>query len=116
MRYPRPVGLYDGRCPDLVPDGAETNGDGLDVERFKSFGRELDVTFFFRVLMAFFTVLAGAFSVAELSGAAFNPAVAIGVVTMGLVSPAMLWIYAVAELAGAVVAALLFKSLNPDDK
>ena len=63
-----------------------------------------------------FTVLAGAFSVADLSGAAFNPAVAIGVVTMGLVSPAMLWIYVVAELAGAVVAALLFRTLNPDDK
>ena len=62
-----------------------------------------------------FTVLAGAFAVGDISGAAFNPAVAIGATMMGVLSPGMLWIYFVAELAAAVVAAFLFKALNPGD-
>src|SRR4029450_13369916 len=38
-----------------------------------------------------FTVLAGAFAVGDVSGGAFNPAVALGAWTMGLVSTSMLW-------------------------
>lgn len=63
-----------------------------------------------------FTVLAGAFAVGNISGAAFNPAVAIGAIVMGLVSPSMLWIYLTADFLGAAAAALVFKGLNPDDK
>ena len=63
-----------------------------------------------------FTVLAGAFAVGDISGAAFNPAVAIGATMMGVLSSGMLWIYLVAELAAAVVAAFLFRALNPGDK
>lgn len=59
-----------------------------------------------------FTVMAGAFAVGNLSGAAFNPAVAVGVTLMGLVSPTMLWIYLTADFLGGVAAALVFKSLN----
>ncbi len=63
-----------------------------------------------------FTVMVGAFSVGSISGAAFNPAVAIGVTTMGLVKVTWVWIHLVADLAGGAVAGLLFKFLNPDDK
>ena len=62
------------------------------------------------------TVMAGAFAVGGVSGGAFNPAVAIGLSTMGLVAPSSIWIHIVADLAGGAVAALAFKWINPDDK
>jgi aquaporin Z len=61
-------------------------------------------------------VLAGAFAVGNLSGGAFNPAVAVGAIIMGLASPMMLWIYLVADFLGGAMAALLFNALNPQDK
>lgn len=63
-----------------------------------------------------FTVLAGAFSVGSISGAAFNPAVAIGISIMGLSAWTNIWIYLVACFAGGLVAGLVFKFLNPQDK
>ena len=63
-----------------------------------------------------FTVLAGAFSVGNISGGAFNPAVAIGISAMGLVGWGSLWIYLVANLLGGAAAGIVFKSLNPEDK
>lgn len=63
-----------------------------------------------------FTVLAGAFAVGNISGGAFNPAVAIGISTMGLVSWSNIWIYLVAELVAGAVAAATFKALNPADR
>ncbi|MCV4698234.1 aquaporin, partial [Escherichia coli] len=39
-----------------------------------------------------FTVLTGAFAVGPISNGAFNPAVAVGICTMGLVSWANIWI------------------------
>ena len=63
-----------------------------------------------------FTVLAGAFSVGSISGGAFNPAVAVGISVMGLSSWANLWIYLVADFAGAAVAAGAFKALNPAER
>jgi len=62
------------------------------------------------------TVMTGAFSVGGISGGAFNPAVAIGIATMGLIAPGSIWIHLVADLAGAVVAALAFKFINPEDR
>jgi aquaporin Z len=62
-----------------------------------------------------FTVLAGAFSVGSISGAAFNPAVAIGICIMGLSSWANVWIYLLACFAGGLVAGVVFKFLNPQD-
>ena len=62
-----------------------------------------------------FTVLGGAFAVGDISGGAFNPAVAVGVSAMGLSSWANLWVYVVAEAAGAALAAVVFKLMNPDD-
>jgi len=62
-----------------------------------------------------FTVLAGAFSVGNISGGAFNPAVAVATSIMGLSSWTNLWIYLVADFAGAAVAAGAFKAVSPAD-
>jgi aquaporin Z len=63
-----------------------------------------------------FTVLVGAFSVGNISGGAFNPAVAAGISVMGLSSWPNIWIYLVADFTGAAVAAGAFKALNPADR
>ena len=62
-----------------------------------------------------FTVLAGAFAVGGVSGGAFNPAVAVGLCTMGIVAWGSLWIYLVACFAAAIVAATAFKLTNGAD-
>jgi aquaporin Z len=62
-----------------------------------------------------FTVGAGAFAVGNISGGAFNPAVAIGISLMGLASWSSIWIYFVAQFIGGIVAALAFKMMNPSD-
>jgi aquaporin Z len=62
-----------------------------------------------------FTVLTGAFAVGPVSGGAFNPAVAIGITTMGLVGWASIWIYLVANLLGGAAAAYVFRAFNPGD-
>lgn len=59
-----------------------------------------------------FTVLAGAVAVGGVSGGAFNPAVGLGVVVMGLEKISQLWIYLAADLAGGAVAALAFKATH----
>jgi aquaporin Z len=63
-----------------------------------------------------FTVMVGAFSVGNISGGAFNPAVAVGISVMGLSAWPNIWIYLVGNFAGGAVAAFTFKALNPDDK
>jgi aquaporin Z len=62
------------------------------------------------------TVLVGAFSVGNISGGVFNPAVAAGISVMGLSSWANIWIYLVAEFAGAALAAGAFNALNPAER
>jgi len=59
-----------------------------------------------------FTVLAGALAVGGVSGGVFNPAVALGVCAMGIISWGSIWIYFAANLAGALVAALAYKQVN----
>ena len=59
-----------------------------------------------------FTVMAGAYAVGSISGGAFNPAVAVGLLTMGIVGTGSLWIYLVANFVGAAAAALLFNMLD----
>lgn len=64
-----------------------------------------------------FTVMVGAYAVGGVSGGAFNPAVAVGLIAMGLAAPASLWIYLVAQVAGGAAAALVFNALDlGDDK
>lgn len=63
-----------------------------------------------------FTVLTGAFAVGSISGGAFNPAVAVGAGSLGLIHLPSIWIHIGADLAGGLVAGLIFNFLNPDDK
>ena len=64
-----------------------------------------------------FTVMIGAYAVGSISGGAFNPAVAVGLVTMGLVGVGSIWIYLLANFFGAAVAATLFNMFDlGDDK
>ncbi|HVU89775.1 MAG TPA: aquaporin [Pirellulales bacterium] len=62
-----------------------------------------------------FTVLTGAFAVGDISRGAFNPAVAVGLWRLGIASAADLGLYFLADLAGGVVAAIVFRVLNPND-
>jgi aquaporin Z len=57
------------------------------------------------------TVTVGAYAVGGISGGAFNPAVAVGLVIMGVIGVVDIWMYLVACLLGGVVAALVFKNV-----
>jgi len=63
------------------------------------------------------TVMAGAFAMGPISGAAFNPAVAIGLILMDTVkggsSMSNILIYLIGPFAGAAVAAIVFRITNP---
>ena len=61
------------------------------------------------------TVMTGAFAVGNVSGGAFNPAVAVGISMMGLAAWPNIWIYWVGEIVGGAAAALVFKIANPGD-
>jgi aquaporin Z len=61
------------------------------------------------------TVMTGAFAVGNISGGAFNPAVALGITVMGLASWSNIWIFWLAELVAGAAAALVFKTVNPGD-
>jgi aquaporin Z len=63
-----------------------------------------------------FTVLVAAFAVGDISGGAFNPAVAVGAASLGFVTWATVWVHVLAEFAGAATAAITFTMLNPGDK
>ncbi len=55
------------------------------------------------------TVMVGAFAVGNVSGAAFNPAVVLGLTLVGLFAASNIWIYLVANTAAAAAAAAMFK-------
>jgi aquaporin Z len=56
-----------------------------------------------------FTVLAGAYAMGPISGAAFNPAVVLGLTLVGLFPASNVWIYLVANFTAAAAAAAMFK-------
>src|SRR5690348_5406521 len=60
-----------------------------------------------------FTVLSMAYAVGGISGGAFNPAVAVGISFMHLVSWSDIWIYFVGCFGGAALAAIVFRINNP---
>jgi aquaporin Z len=60
-----------------------------------------------------FTLVIGAFAGGAVSGGVYNPAVAVGITTMGLSVPGNIWIFLVANLAGGALAAIAFKIVNP---
>ncbi len=61
------------------------------------------------------TVMTGAYAVGNVSGGAFNPAVAVGVSLMGLQTWGNLWVFLVGNFAGGAVAALTYKLVNGDE-
>jgi aquaporin Z len=63
-----------------------------------------------------FTVVAGAFAVGGISGGAFNPAIAVGGMVSGLFEWKNIWIYLLADLAGAAAAAFTFLYVLPAEK
>ena len=62
-----------------------------------------------------FTLMAAVYAGGNISGGAFNPAVAIGITLMGLSSVGNLWIFLVSNLAGGALAAWVFQEINPKD-
>ncbi len=60
------------------------------------------------------TLMAAIYAGGPISGGAFNPAVAVGLTLMGLSAASHLWIFLVANFAGAALAALAFRRTNPD--
>jgi len=62
-----------------------------------------------------FVVLAGAYAVGTISGAAFNPAVALGISILNLSTWENFWIFLSANLVGGAVAALIFKLAHPHE-
>jgi aquaporin Z len=63
-----------------------------------------------------FTVMVMAFAFGNISGGAFNPAVAVGITVMHLAKASNLWLYLVANCVGGALAAAAFKFINPEDK
>jgi aquaporin Z len=63
-----------------------------------------------------FTVVAGAFAVGGISGAAFNPAIALGAMVTGLFKWSNIWIYLLADFVGAALAARTFLYVLPAEK
>jgi len=63
-----------------------------------------------------FTVLAMAYAMGDISGAAFNPAVAFCAAMLKMKSWTSFWVYLVGCFGGASLAAGVFKICNPDDK
>lgn len=61
-------------------------------------------------------VLVGILLVGPLSGAAFNPAVALGVTFAQLSAWGNLWAYVVAQVVGGVLAGFVFRAQNPEDE
>lgn len=53
------------------------------------------------------SIVAAAYSIGAISGAHLNPAVSLGMVTAGRMSPAEFLCYAIAQIIGAIVAALV---------
>ena len=61
------------------------------------------------------TVLTGAYSVGNISGAIFNPAVLLGVSLMQLLELQSIWVYVIAIFTGAILASFTFIFLNRGD-
>src|SRR5260370_41873532 len=59
------------------------------------------------------TVMTGAFAVGDISGGAFNPAVALGICILGLSDWANICLYLLANFAARVTAALVLQLINP---
>jgi len=62
-----------------------------------------------------FTVLVGAYAVGTVSGAAFNPAVALGITLMNLSLWTNLWVFIIGNFVGGAVAAYVFMPAHSNE-
>ncbi len=62
-----------------------------------------------------FTLAVGAFAGGAISGGAYNPAVAVGITTMGLIPAGMIWVFLIGNFAGGAVAATIYNIVNPEE-
>lgn len=62
-----------------------------------------------------FIVSVGVVAVGAISGAAFNPAITFGLMLSGIFAWKYLWVYLVAQVLGAVVAAYAYKATSLDE-
>jgi len=62
------------------------------------------------------TVLAMALTIGQYSGGAYNPAVAVGLSLQKALCWGQIWIYLIGCFGGAILAGLVFKLNNPEDK
>lgn len=62
------------------------------------------------------TVFVGAVGLGPISGGGFNPAVALGLSVTGAFEWGSYWLYFLAPIVGAALAALVFRVLNTDDR
>jgi aquaporin Z len=62
------------------------------------------------------TVFVGAVAVGGISGGGFNPAVALGLSITGHFEWSAYWLYFIAPIVGAAIAAVIFRVLNTHDK
>lgn len=63
-----------------------------------------------------FIVTVGVVAVGGISGASFNPAITFGLLLPGLFAWKFAWVYFVAEVLGAVIAAYAYKATSLDDQ
>jgi aquaporin Z len=61
------------------------------------------------------TVLVGAYAGGGISGGAYNPAVALGISTMGLTAFGDIWIHLLGNFLGGALAAIVYKIVNADE-
>lgn len=62
-----------------------------------------------------FVVMAGTYAVGDVSGGAFNPAVAVGMIIMGIVDPSSIWIYLCANSIGGFFAPAIYKLIHSEE-
>ena len=62
-----------------------------------------------------FTVMAGTYAVGSISGGVFNPAVAVGIIIMGIVDPSSIWIYLCANSIGGFFSVAIYKLIHSDE-
>lgn len=61
-----------------------------------------------------FIVAAGVVSVGGISGAAFNPSITFGLMLGGFIAWKYFWLYWIAQIIGATIAAIAYRAVNPD--
>ena len=62
-----------------------------------------------------FVVMGGTYAVGSVSGGVFNPAVAAGIIIMGIADPSSIWIYLCANSVGGFFAPAVYRLIHSDE-